>query len=330
MSLTVLATSLGLKRPRGFHTYWTAPHGPLNFRDYELITWILGPLIFRERTRGEFWLYTDEKGYEHVLKLGLQILYDRIEFISPTVAHAVDPKMFWAAGKIDAYKRIPLPAISLDMDAIIWNSFWHFKFAAVIALNQEPTDWQCYRNNQSRWEGLLDDIKLDWNIPASNAGVLAFFDEEFRKEYCYIAEGFMYDVSRKEKPVLYQDVGRPTSGVFFEEQVFAEQRLLGLVAARMKKRLVHVTEFDRHLDHCLDNPYVTHLWKSKAGYFKNPNAAANYVQSMLTILWENFRDYWPLVYKLGLPSTVIEDFNANNLRFGSEHDWNVPGEKKHI
>ena len=53
--------------------------------------------------------------------LGLIDIWDGIENVIPDDLEGINPKMFWAAGKLFALREISAPLAMIDLDFILWT-----------------------------------------------------------------------------------------------------------------------------------------------------------------------------------------------------------------
>jgi len=317
------------KIPTAYHTLCLEP-GFTVFHDYELITWVLGPLLYKRHCGGDFLLQTDPAGLSKVQELGLESLYDSIHTVQ--VPPGIDSKVFWCASR---YLTMPkAPCISLDFDAVIFRPFWHGKNADVICMNPEPVHWNPYTDGQNKYaeylrQGGVDFNDFQWSLPSVNCGVMAIFDEEFRRKYVATVLAAMKIITNcGMKPTRYDDPSKTDKGTYIAEAVLVDQRILAMLAHQESRILKFVAEFDEELDTHTKNPYALHLWKMKHGFLASPSFLADYMDWALSTLWRQFPERWNLLDKLYLPTNVYENVHTGRLRFASNNFQKFPGEKK--
>ncbi len=110
------------------HSFWSAPQfvrrggTELHPPAYELLTQMLSALKWKE-LNGSIFLFADSAWCRFFERTGLLGLYDRVD-TSPDALYGsgIDPDSFWAAGKLAAFARMPLPCAVLDADIIIWRN----------------------------------------------------------------------------------------------------------------------------------------------------------------------------------------------------------------
>ena len=109
----------------GFYSIWTKPAGKnaqreFAMQDYELACLLLSVAAY-ENYNGRTKLYADKTSGAFFMERGLDDIFSRgmEEFEVP---EDIDPKVFWAAGKLCALKLEDMPSVMVDTDLIIWKS----------------------------------------------------------------------------------------------------------------------------------------------------------------------------------------------------------------
>ena len=105
------------------HVLWTKPFyacGGERFamEDFDILTAVLSALKWRQHN-GRITMVTDTFGSGYLKKLGLEKIWDEIEISLDGIS--VNPKMFWAAGKLYALAKREAPCVMLDTDFIVWH-----------------------------------------------------------------------------------------------------------------------------------------------------------------------------------------------------------------
>ena len=314
------------RRQVGFHTLWTRPTGGKpEFQDYELLTFITSALAWRKHN-GPMRLYTDSQGFAWIKEMGLEGVYSQIFLTLDNIPKDVNPKVFWAAGKLYAYQHCSSPCVSIDMDAIVWKRL-PLLLDDFTALHNEPTDWGGYKNTEYLQEfGFCRDW-WNWATPAANMGVAVFSDALLKQFYTDTALRFMLDYSRRgQARPAYQGVMAPGVYTCLEEMIFAEQRVLMMCADKLCRTTGVLSDFDLSQEHIPVNDLVTHLWNSKRGYRQHGAAKEAYKNYLLNYLAEQFPEIFPVLGKIGLLKSVVQDANVPALRFAHEGEWTLPGE----
>lgn len=311
----------------GFHTIWTKPNPNFKLADYELLTLIVSALVYR-RYNGPMHLYTDVRGFAYICRNGLTSLYDHIHTCLDEIPKEINPKIFWAGGKIFAYQRCQTPAISIDLDAIIWKKLPNLNQDAV-ALHPEPVSWGAYINTE-RFAKDYNFPRNEWNwrIPAGNVGVLLFNDDKLKDFYTKTAIDFMLEASKRGRPnPAYSGLFGSGVETYIDEMVFAEQRLLTMCADKIYRQVDFFTDFDTNKDHIEPNGLITHLWNSKRGYKVHARARETYCNFLLNYIAQNHPEALKKLKNLEIFDCIIQDANVPVYRFSPKGDWTIPGEK---
>lgn len=290
--------------------------------DYELITLIASVLYYKSHS-GPMYLVTDRRGLDYLNSLKLTSLYDKI--IELHVNKDINPKIFWAAGKIYAHSVVTTPSISIDMDAIIWQPIHKtVKPCDAVALHVEPSDWPPYTK---KW----DDIQGPWSVVDSravepvNTGVLALLADPLKYQYIEAAESFMVNFSRSNQQGHKAEFSHGPS--YVDEMVFAEQMMLSLIAKKLGARIRSISSYDRFSDHMVENRKVTHLWNSKRGYRSHSRAREAYVHDMIDRLLKDFPESRKFIASSHIATMAVRDSNTGAIRYSKPGEWILPGEE---
>ena len=290
--------------------------------DYELISLIASALYYRSHS-GPIYLVTDRRGIDYLNDLRLTALYDKV--IELQVDPAINPKIFWAAGKICAHKVVPAPCVSIDMDAIIWQPVHHtFKSHVAVALHTEPTDWPPYNRRWSEIQGPWSSVDPKTVEPV-NTGVLALLDEPFKNQYISASMSFMVQFSQSSQNSNRVSWTHVPSDV--DEMVFAEQMMLSLMAKKMGVSIGTISAYDRFSDHMVENRKVTHLWNSKRGYKDHSRARDAFLNEMIEMLLRDFPQARKFIASSGVATMAVRDSNTGAIRYSKPGEWVLPGEE---
>ena len=312
--------SLWFRHVPGYHSYWTAPLDTVVLSDFELVSLLASALYYRSHS-GPICLVTDRRGIDYLNGLKLTALYDKV--IELKVDPAINPKIFWAAGKVYAHRAMPTPSVSIDIDAIVWQPVHHtFKSHAGVALHTEPTDWPPYSQRWSEIRGPWSSVDLRTVDPV-NTGILAILDEKFKEQYVSASISFMTQFS-----LANPGHGAAKQGPsYVDEMVFAEQMMLSLMAKKANVSLGNISGYDRYSDHMVENRKVTHLWNSKRGYRDHTRAREAFVHSMIDGLLRDFPESRKFIASSGIATMAIRDPNAGAVRYSKPGEWVLPGEE---
>ncbi len=236
-----------------FHSLWTKPYlisnltSKYEMKDYELLVMILSALNWRKKN-GRLRLITDSIGLEYIRSLELEFLWDNnISCFLDKVPEKINPKYYWAAGKLYALSSVQAPIVMLDMDLIVWNrlnfDIWD---KDVVVIHEEEIMDGIYPNKEYfEKSGYIFNSDWNWKVEPVNTAFLYISNNEFKQYYVSNAIDFMINNYQAEDRV--------------KNMVFAEQRLLTMCAEYKKKsinKLYNISELNKQKD-------FTHIWGEK-------------------------------------------------------------------
>ncbi len=241
-------------RMRAFHAFWSAPNrlrsgGAVSIPDYELLTLMLSALKWRA-LNGSIRMVTDSSGAAFFARAGLTGLWDEgVDTALDEMAPALDPGLFWAAGKLEALRRTPAPCVMLDTDMVFWSDIGTHLSDAAVAAHRETLDPAVYPDPAvfSLAPDYAFPPEWDFSLPAANTAFLYMPDEGLKTYYTDEAFRFM----------------RALRGGGLDPVVtmcFAEQRLLPMCAAARGVEL-RTRLYENEQD---AQDFVTHLWGHKS------------------------------------------------------------------
>ncbi len=239
---------------RAFHAFWSAPNrarngGEIAVPDYELLTLMLSALEWR-RSNGPIRLVTDSAGAAFFERAGLAGLWGGpIDTALDGMDAALDPSLFWAAGKLEALRCTGAPCVMLDADMIVWKDLSPLLGENVVAAHRETLDPAVYPDPAEAFRldpGYAFPPEWDFTLPAANTAFLYLPGEGLKEYYVNSAFRFM-------RALRNADAGPVVS------MCFAEQRLLPMCAHARGVGLDTLLDL-RALD---DQDFVTHLWGHK-------------------------------------------------------------------
>jgi len=238
---------------KGFYSLWTAPYfadrerDEFALQDFDLLTLLLSAAVY-ERYNGPSAMYADEAAGEYLKKRGLGDYFSR-GILKMEVPSGIDPKIFWAAGKLAALKAEEQPSVMIDTDLIIWEPLEaRLKNVRAAVIHREELNPEIYPRPESF--GLREEYHFppswDFSVLPANTAMLFLRDPDF-KEY-YVEEAFRF--MRSCLPT--QDNLCP--------MVFAEQRILPMCACA---RNVYIKAFCDRIEQLREQKTFTHIWGHK-------------------------------------------------------------------
>lgn len=252
--------------------------------DAEILTMIISALLW-QKYNGTIKLYTDNLGYEFIREHDLLTLWDAgidTEVLENNT-YPIDPRIFWAAGKLIALEAQPAPCIMLDTDLIVLHSIREqLDQATILALHSEALEPDVYLH-----PSLLKQPKdfkfpeyYNWTAVPSNTAFLYIREDTFKKFYLNESKQFMFHNTDKPKE-------------FVSQMVFAEQRMLSICAAQ-KGLPVNYLITDPF---SVSNQDVIHLWGFKRLLRQNRKIQTMYSKQLLHLVGDKlstnafFKDY---------------------------------------
>jgi len=144
-----------------YHVFVFQEHRPgcgLDFTPFEQIVALLS--VVRHKTLNPtipIHLLTDLRSYEIFKSIGIDKLYDKVEydFFSDYPSHRISD-VFWASPKVWATKKLKAPFMIMDMDLVLHKSYSYFHNYDFVGLHREsPTHYATPYNisipNNFKW-----------------------------------------------------------------------------------------------------------------------------------------------------------------------------------
>lgn len=251
-----------------FHSFWTKPLAEVKLEDYQIMTMVLSALKWREKN-GEITLVTDTCGAQYIKDKHLENVWDKIITDLDNIPAEINPETFWAAGKIYALRSFKAPVVSMDTDFIVWESMELFKAKSKLcAIHRETLNPSVYPTTTEFTD--FDD-GFSWDVLPANTAFVYFGDEGLKEKYVEYAHNYMTATASTDclKPM-----------------VFAEQRLLSMVADKMKIRLDVFSSLEK-LSVGEDERF-THLWGFKDKLRENPILKTEFEQKLKNRIIKDF------------------------------------------
>jgi hypothetical protein len=260
-----------------FHAFWTRPHlnadvaadeQEIELWDFEALTWLVGALEIRRHS--EILLVTDTRGLSFVRKAGMEWLYNGgVSTALDSMPADINHQLFWAAGKIWAWRAVEPPCACFDTDLVLWQPLR--PTAPALALHVEDNQWGWYRDAEAEFKRHgFDAPDWNWALHPVNTAVACFREPELPRLYADTAFQFMRDYSRSA-PHARGGPYDPAS-VCCDPMIFAEQRLLPMCAAKLGQSIELLRNCTAPGGYLPGGPDVMHLWTAKMAYKICPDA----------------------------------------------------------
>jgi hypothetical protein len=294
-----------------FHAYWTRPQlndavppesKDLELWGFELLVWVLSALEVQRHS--PIRLVTDARGLRAVRNAGIDWLYHGgISTALERIPRAVDPRVFWAAGKLYAYREVAAPCVSLDTDAVLWRPL--IPSAPVMVLHAEDRDWVWYKDNQPMFARYgFEGPEWDWQLQPCNAGAVCLGDQRLLQLYTDSALRFIEDYSDAHRAGATDAVAASVA------MLFAEQRLLPMCAGRLGLAVAPITQTQPAAGWLPKNPDCLHLWRAKLAYKCCPQARRELVRWLLDHLLTQFPEVRPTLARWKLDALETTDLTS--------------------
>lgn len=272
---------------KGIHIVSTAPffaknpNGAYFMSKFELYTAVLSALSWRENHGGEILLVTDNKGAEYIEGLGIARVWNGIERVIPDDLEGINPKMFWAAGKLFALREIPAPLAMIDMDFILWK-MPELPPDRIVAAHRENLTPSVYPDISSfKFKRRFNTENMNEKVLPMNTAFLYLPDEDFKQYYVNRSIAFMKSAADCDDYLCYM--------------VFAEQRLLSICAE--EKKVGSQVLMDKDELFFPRNDY-THIWGAKQVLRNDLRSLYDYCERARDRIRKDFKAYEFVIGKI--------------------------------
>ncbi|MCL2634473.1 MAG: hypothetical protein FWD34_08185 [Oscillospiraceae bacterium] len=245
---------------------------------FELYTAAISSLT--RRHDGDYTImHCDTRGAEFFERIGLAGLWNEIRLTIPDDFENINPRMFWAAGKLFALRETPAPLLMLDTDFIAWdlpplgNN--------IVAAHREslnPATYPPIEHFRMR-SGYEFNPAYNYSAMPLNTAFLYLPDEEFKQYYTDCAINFMKSAWSCEDFLCYM--------------VYAEQRLLAMCAEYRNRQADTLFEFDNRYNQSI----YTHTWGAKQIMRDNPHELMRFCEKCKLRIKRDFPE-WEYVIEL--------------------------------
>lgn len=221
---------------------------------FDLYCTALSALMWR-RLNGKITLCCDNAFAEYYDKIGLCGLWDEVKVCVADDLEGINPKMFWAGGKLLALREVSAPVAMVDTDFIVWKKldFTGENENCVIAAHRENISDDIYPPlSFFRTHGHIIPAFSEEVLPL-NTAFLYVPDNDFKEFYTSQAISFMKSAADCDDYLKYM--------------VFAEQRLVAMCADYTNIPVKTLLDKDRLF---FPQDDFTHLWGAKQAMRDNP------------------------------------------------------------
>lgn len=250
-----------------FHSIWSL-NKPYKPKKFEILTAVLSSLLW-QKTNGKISMVCDRFVSEFLYLTGLNTAWNEIIVSLDKIPPAINPKTYWAAGKIFALSEFSSPIISIDTDFLVWKKL-NFKGKLSVIHKEEINE--VYPNHP---DFLKFGQGLDFTVQPCNTAFFYINDNDFLDFYTKTSIDFMtkYNPNKASLPHM----------------LFAEQRLFSMCA---KKLAINIDEFSS-LDNLFskNNQTFTHLWGYKDVLRKSADLENAYCENIIKRIRTDFPEF---------------------------------------
>ncbi len=235
----------------GLHCTWTKPRteacGHFYIEDFDILTTILSALKWRE-LNGKINLITDSEGYRYYASRKLLDLWDEVSCGLDKIPESIDSKSFWAGGKIFSLKETTGPVAMIDTDFIVWDRLAFDNMPDLTVIHSEDIYSDVYPDigHFKMKQGYIFNPDFNWRCRPYNTAFTVIKNENLKNTFCHEAITFMEN-SFPQDNLTYM--------------VFAEQRLLSMVAEMTKSEVLEISTMEKLFRD--GEKYFTHTWGMK-------------------------------------------------------------------
>ncbi len=262
-------------------------------QDYELACLLLSVAAY-ENYNGRTRLYADKRAGAFFMERGLDRIFSRgmEEFDVP---EEIDPKVFWAAGKLCALKLEDMPSVMIDTDLIIWKPLGRqLRDKSVAVIHREDLNPAIYPDPGSfpLKNGYSYPKSWDFMTRPANTAMLYIRDNDFRDYYVEESLRFMKNLGPSEDNLC--------------PMVFAEQRILPMCAGA---RGLSVHSFCSSMEGLREQDVFTHLWGHKNVLKFNMDERRGFIRRCL----KRLRAEFPQMYDIAAGLPEFADIAASEV-----------------
>lgn len=268
---------------KAFHSMWTAPflrrhQGDFYIEDFELLTTILSALKWRE-FNGDIKMVTDKIGAKYYRELGLEFLWNLgMDESLENIPKAINPEVFWAAGKLYALRAEQTPIVMMDTDFIVWQCIDELidsSHICVIHREELMTDVYPPKCKFEMDRSYKDFDKWNWIVKPCNTAFLYVEDMDFKRYYTDSAIKFML-ATKGNNPLTYM--------------VFAEQRLVSMCALEKEKEILAISSVEGLFSD--KQGIFTHIWGHKRHLRDNYLSRIKFCKKCMRRIYKDYPEYY--------------------------------------
>lgn len=240
---------------------------------FDLYCTALSALMWR-RLNGRITMCCDNAFAEYYDKLGFTKIWDDIKVCVADDLEGINPKMFWAGGKLLALREVDAPAAMVDTDFIVWRKLDLEGENCLVAAHRENISDGIYPPlSFFRTRGhILPDFSEE--VLPLNTAFLYVPDNDFKEFYTSQAISFMKSAADCDD--------------FLKYMVFAEQRLVAMCADFTHTPVKTLLDKDSLF---FPQDDFTHLWGAKQAMRDHPELRGDFLKKCRERMISEFPEY---------------------------------------
>lgn len=276
----------------GFYSIWSKPYmlsknvdknQKYEMSDYELLTLILSVLKWKQYN-GKAYMFCDVAAREFLEAKCIDSLFDGFYMLE--VDERINPKVYWAAGKLYALGMLERPMVMIDLDLIVWRNIDNLiKNTDIYGIHREQLRTEVYPDLEyfKFKEGFSLPDDYDREVLPLNTALLYIDDIDFVREYSDKAKEIMLSTEEDRENLKHM--------------VFVEQRLLPILAKKADKKIDTMFDVGENITY---QDYFTHVWGHKNILKYNIEEKEKFCKRIFDRIEKDFPEYYDLVKSLSV------------------------------
>lgn len=268
------------------HCTWAKPRmtfcSSFFIEDFDILTTVLSALKWREKN-GTITMVTDSVGYEFYKTRNLLGLWNNVTCDLDSVPDTINPEAFWAGGKLYALKNTDCPVAVIDTDFIVWDklAFDNMPDLAVIHSEDIYPDVYPEAGYFKMKQGYVFNPDFNWGCRPYNTAFAVYKSENLKNLFCDEAISFMENALPQDN-LTYM--------------VFAEQRLLSMVAEMKKSEVLEISHMEKLFRD--GERYFTHTWGMKQQMREDMSLRYDFCKKCIRRISDDFPEFVPIIKEI--------------------------------
>ncbi len=268
------------------HCTWTKPRtescGSFYIEDFDILTTILSALKWREKN-GKITMVTDNTGYDFYRSRNLLGIWDEVTVPLDNIPAEIDARSFWAGGKIFALKETSGPIAVIDTDFIVWDKLAFDNMPDLTIIHSEDIYPDVYPDvgHFKMKQGYIFNPDFNWKCRPYNTAFTVIKNDNLKNTFCNEAISFMENAIPQDN-LTYM--------------VFAEQRLLSMVAEMTKAEVLEISTIEKLFRD--GEKYFTHTWGMKQQMRDDDMLRYDFCKKCIRRISDDFPEYVSIIKEI--------------------------------